>query len=52
MKVCSASPCNPFLVVDVPPVSSSVVICKEIYLITIGLTEANVATVLAGWLSK
>ena len=32
--------------------SSSVVIYKEIYLITIGLTEANVATVLAGWLSK
>ena len=30
--------------------SSSVGICKEIYLITIGLTEANVATVLAGWL--
>ena len=33
-------------------VSSSVGICKEIYLITVGLTEANVATVLAGWLSK
>ena len=32
--------------------SSSVGICKEIYLITVGLTEANVATVLAGWLSK
>ena len=26
-------------------------ICKEICLITVGLTEANVATVLAGWLS-
>ena len=33
-------------------VLSSVGICKEIYLITVGLTEANVATVLAGWLSK
>ena len=33
-------------------VSSLVGICKEIYLITVGLTEANVATVLAGWLSK
>ena len=33
-------------------VSSSVGICKEICLITVGLTEANVATVLAGWLSK
>ena len=32
-------------------VSSSVGIHKEIYLITVGLTEANVATVLAGWLS-
>ena len=32
--------------------SSSVEICKEICLITVGLTEANVATVLAGWLSK
>ena len=27
-------------------------IYKEICLITVGLTEANVATVLAGWLSK
>ena len=34
------------------PLLSSVGICKEIYLITVGLTEANVATVLAGWLSK
>ena len=32
-------------------VLSSVGIHKEIYLITVGLTEANVATVLAGWLS-
>ena len=32
--------------------SSSVGIRKEICLITVGLTEANVATVLAGWLSK
>ena len=32
--------------------SSSVGICKEICLITVGLTEANVATVLAGWLPK
>ena len=31
--------------------SSLVGIHKEIYLITVGLTEANVATVLAGWLS-
>ena len=31
---------------------SSVEIGKEICLITVGLTEANVATVLAGWLSK
>ena len=30
---------------------SSVLICKEICLITVGLTEANIATVLAGWLS-
>ena len=30
--------------------SSSVGICKEICLITVGLTEANVATVLADWL--
>ena len=36
---------------DVLALSSSVGICKEIYLITVGLTEANVATVLAGWLS-
>ena len=34
------------------PLSSLVGMCKEIYLITVGLTEANVATVLAGWLSK
>ena len=33
-------------------VLSSVGISKEICLITVGLTEANVATVLAGWLSK
>ena len=33
-------------------VSSLVRICKEICLKTVGLTEANVATVLAGWLSK
>ena len=38
--------------VDQEAVSSSVEICKEICLITVGLTEANVATVLAGWLSK
>ena len=30
---------------------SSVLICKEICLITVGLTEVNLATVLAGWLS-
>ena len=40
------------MLVLVLTVSSSVGISKEIYLITIGLTEANVATVLAGWLSK
>ena len=33
-------------------VLSLVGIGKEICLITVGLTEANVATVLAGWLSK
>ena len=33
-------------------VSSSVGICREVCLKTVGLTEANVATVLAGWLSK
>ena len=43
---------NPIVVDEEETVSSSVGICKEIYLITVGLTEANVATVLAGWLSK
>ena len=41
-----------FVRITIATVSSSVGICKEIYLITVGLTEANVAIVLAGWLSK
>ena len=41
---------SPSLIIT--PLLSSVWMGKEIYLITIGLTEANVATVLAGWLSK
>ena len=37
---------------EVSSLLSLVVICKEICLITVGLTEANVTTVLASWLSK